>query len=96
MRVPLPGGSNIFYVHNIISLLRVIILANAFICKVLSDVKLGWRNVWAGSIASALLMAIGELVIGLYLKLGGISSAFEAAGAFTVLMIAIYCFAQIF
>jgi membrane protein len=34
--------------------------------------------------------------IGLYLKFGGIHSAFEAAGAFAVLMIAIYYFAQIF
>jgi membrane protein len=41
-------------------------------------------------------MALGGLVIGLYFKLGGISSAFEAAGAFAVLMISIYYFAQIF
>jgi membrane protein len=41
-------------------------------------------------------MGLGGLVIGLYFKLGGISSAFEAAGAFAVLMIAIYYFAQIF
>jgi membrane protein len=41
-------------------------------------------------------MSVGGLVIGLYFKLGGINSAFEAAGAFAVLMIAIYYFAQIF
>ena len=41
-------------------------------------------------------MALGGLVIGLYFRLGGIHSAFEAAGAFAVLMIAIYYFAQIF
>jgi membrane protein len=35
-------------------------------------------------------------VIGLYFKYGGVHSAFEAAGAFSVLMIAIYYFAQIF
>jgi membrane protein len=35
-------------------------------------------------------------VIGLYFKLGGVNSAFEAAGDFAVLMITIYYFAQIF
>jgi membrane protein len=35
-------------------------------------------------------------VIGLYFRFGGIHSAFQAAGAFAVLMIAIYYFAQIF
>jgi membrane protein len=41
-------------------------------------------------------MALGGLVIGLYFRYGGIRSAFEAAGAFAVLLIAIYYFAQIF
>jgi hypothetical protein len=41
-------------------------------------------------------MVLGGLVIGLYFKYGGVHSAFEAAGAFAVLMIAIYYFAQIF
>ena len=42
------------------------------------------------------LMILGGLVIGIYFRLGGVHSAFEAAGAFAVLMIAIYYFAQIF
>ena len=61
--------------------------------KVLPDVKLAWRDVWPGSVTAALLKALGGLVIGLYFRLGGIRSAFEAAGAFAVLMIAIYYFA---
>jgi len=90
------GGSNILSALNILALLGIIVLANAFIYKVLPDVKLAWRDVWPGSVATTLLMALGGLVIGLYFKLGGISSAFEAAGAFAVLMISIYYFAQIF
>ncbi|HSQ25542.1 MAG TPA: YhjD/YihY/BrkB family envelope integrity protein [Anaerolineales bacterium] len=74
----------------------VIVLANAFFYKVLPDVKLAWRYVWLGSAVATLLMAIGGLVIGLYFRFGGVHSAFEAAGAFAVLMIAIYYFAQIF
>ena len=81
---------------DILAVLSVITLANAFVYKVLPDVKITWRDVWPGSVLAALLMGIGGLVIGIYFKYGGISSAFEAAGAFAVLMISIYYFAQIF
>lgn len=90
------GGSSLLSMLNVLALLGIIILANAFTYKVLPDVKLAWRDVWPGSVAATLLMALGGLVIGLYFKLGGIGSAFNAAGAFAVLMIAIYYFAQIF
>jgi membrane protein len=80
----------------VLALLGVMALAIAFTYKVLPDVKIAWRDVWLGSIVTALLMALGGLVIGLYFRLGGINSAFEAAGAFAVLMISIYYFAQIF
>jgi len=90
------GESNLLSALNLIGLMAVVILAIAFIYKFLPDVKVAWRDVWLGSVATALLMTIGGLLIGLYFRLGGVRSAFEAAGAFAVLMIAIYCFAQIF
>lgn len=90
------GESDFLSVLNVLALLGVLMLAHAFIYKVLPDVKLAWRDVWPGSVAATFLMALGGLVLGLYFKLGGIGSAFEAAGAFAVLMIAIYFFAQIF
>jgi uncharacterized BrkB/YihY/UPF0761 family membrane protein len=90
------GGTNLLYILEIIALIGAIVLANAFIYKVLPDVKLSWRDVWPGSITAAILLVIGGVVIGLYFRIAGIGSAFEAAGAFAVLMIAIYYFAQIF
>jgi membrane protein len=89
-------GSNILSVLNVFALLGVIVLTNAFIYKILPNVKLTWRDVWPGSVTATLLMSIGGLVIGLYFRFGGIHSAFEAAGAFAVLMTAIYYFSQIF
>jgi membrane protein len=83
-------------VVNILAIFCVVALANAFVYKVLPDVIITWRDVWPGSALAALLMGLGGLVIGIYFKYGGISSAFEAAGAFAVLMISIYYFAQIF
>jgi membrane protein len=90
------AASGLLALLNIVALLGIIVLASAFIYKVLPDVKLTWRDVLPGSVVTSLLMALGGLGIGLYFRLGGISSAFEAAGAFAVLMIAIYIFAQIF
>ena len=90
------GESSLVSILNVLALLGIIILTNAFIYKILPDVKLTWRDVWPGSIAVTFLMILGGLVIGIYFSLGGVHSAFEAAGAFGVLMIAIYYFAQIF
>jgi membrane protein len=90
------GQSQLLSLLNGLALLGLVALTNALIYKVLPDVKLAWRDVWLGSVAAALLMAIGGLVFGLYFRLGGVHSAFQAAGAFAVLMIAIYYFAQIF
>jgi membrane protein len=81
---------------GVLALLGISFLAHAIIYKVLPDVKIAWRDVWIGSIASTLLMAIGGLVIIIFFRVGGINSAFEAAGAFAVLLITIYFFAQIF
>ena len=90
------GNSILVSVLNLLALMGAIVLANAFIYKVLPDVKIAWRDVWLGSLAATLLMALGGLVIGLYFRYGGVHSSFEAAGAFAVLMISIYYFAQIF
>jgi membrane protein len=90
------GGSNLLAILNNLALVGIIVLANAFIYKVLPDVKLTWRDVWAGAITAALLMVLGGFVVGIYFRLGGVGSAFQAAGAFAVLMISIYYFAQIF
>jgi membrane protein len=88
--------SNLFLLLNMLVLLSILVLAHAVVYKVLPDVKLVWRDVWLGSIAATVLMIFGGLAIGLYFKLGGIHSAFEAAGAFAVLLISMYYFAQIF
>jgi membrane protein len=90
------GLGNLITVFNMLALFGLVVLAFAFIYKVLPDLKVTWRDVWPGSITATILTALGGLLIGLYFGLGGVHSAFEAAGAFAVLMIAIYFFAQIF
>ena len=90
------GNSSLISALNLLALLAVIVLANAFVYKVLPDVKITWRDVWTGSFTATLLMALGGLLIGLYFRYGGVNTSFQAAGSFAVLMISIYYFAQIF
>ena len=89
------AGGNLLSILNVLALLGILVLATAFIYKVLPNVKLAWRDVLPGSIAATLMLALGGVVI-VYFRLGGVGSAFQAAGVFAVLMIAIYYFAQIF
>jgi membrane protein len=76
--------------------LALLTLSFAVLYKVLPNVKITWRDVWAGALAAALLVVLFALLLGLFFASGTIGSAFEAAGAFAVLLIGIYYVAQIF
>lgn len=76
--------------------LALLTISFALLYKVLPDVEIAWREVWAGSFTAALLVVLFVLLIGLFFTSGMIGSAFEAAGAFAVLLIGIYYVAQIF
>ena len=70
--------------------------AFALIYKVLPDVDIGWRDVWLGALITALLFAVARWLLSLYLSIVDIASAFGAAGALAVILIAIYYLALIF
>jgi membrane protein len=76
--------------------LALLTLSFSLLYKVLPDVKIAWRDVWSGSLIAALLIVLFALLLGLFFTSGTIGSAFEAAGAFAVLLIGIYYIAQIF
>ena len=68
----------------------VISLLFAAMFKVLPDAKVGWRDVWVGAVATALLFVIGKFLIGLYIGQSDPGSTFGAAGALAVLLVWIY------
>jgi len=68
----------------------------ALIFKFLPDAVIEWRDVWFGSIITALLFTIGKYAIGLYLGRASIGSAYGAAGSVVVLMVWIYYASAIF
>jgi membrane protein len=76
--------------------LGLITLSFALLYKILPDVRVGWRDVWLGALAAALLVMLAGMLATVYFQTGLGGSAFEAAGAFAVLLIAIYYIAQIF
>ena len=68
----------------------VITLLFAMIFKVLPDAQVRWRDVWIGSIATALLFTTGKLFLGLYLGRESTASAYGAAGSVVVILMWVY------
>jgi membrane protein len=68
----------------------------AMIYKFLPDVKIAWRVVWIGALATAFLFTVGKLLIGLYLGKASVGSACGAAGSLVVFVVWVYYSGQIF
>ncbi len=68
----------------------------AIIYKVLPDIKIAWKDVWIGSVITAVLFSLGKSLIALYLAESHISSAFGTAGSVIIGLLWIYYSAQIF
>jgi membrane protein len=68
----------------------------ALLYKVLPDKKIAWGDVWMGALVGALLFTLGRYGLGFYLSHSNVSSAFAAAGALAIVLIAINYGAQIF
>lgn len=62
----------------------------ALIFKLLPNVRLRWRDVWLGAVATSLLFTIGKLIIGYYLATTSIASSFGAAGSVVIVLAWIY------
>ena len=67
-----------------------------FIYKLVPRVHIRWRDVWVGAAVTAMLFAIGKVLIGLYIGRSGVASGFGAAGSLVLLMVWVYYSAQIF
>jgi membrane protein len=75
-----------------ISALTIII---AMVFKFLPDVVIHWKDVLVGSAFTAVLLFIGQFLVGLYLSNSNVGSVFGAAGSLTAILVWIYYTAQI-
>ncbi|HWH69893.1 MAG TPA: YihY/virulence factor BrkB family protein [Candidatus Sulfotelmatobacter sp.] len=73
----------------------VITVLFAMIFKVLPDVKIAWRDVWVGSLITALLFTGGKFLLGLYLGRNSTVSAYGAAGSLVLILLWVYYSSQI-
>jgi membrane protein len=62
----------------------------AMIFKWIPNVRIGWRDVWLGAIATSLLFTIGKWVIGYYLSTTSLASSFGAAGSVVIVLVWVY------
>jgi len=67
----------------------------ALMYKILPRVKIGWRDVWVGAIATSLLFTTGKFLVGLYIGKSEVASGFGTAGSLVVLLVWVYYSAQI-
>lgn len=85
-----PGLESIWHVVNFAITVVLATVLFALMFKFLPDAKIAWSDVWVGAFLTALLFAVGKLLIGLYLGKAGIGSAYGAAGSLVVLLVWIY------
>lgn len=76
--------------------LIIIAISFALFYKVLPETKIAWRDIWLGAIIAASLVLAAVILAGLFFQFTSFSSAFQAAGAFSVLLIGFNYIAQIF
>lgn len=67
----------------------------AMLFRFLPDVRLHWRDVTTGALVTAVLFAMGQQLIGLYLGQSSMASACGAAGSMMVLLLWVYYSCQI-
>jgi membrane protein len=91
----IPNWVNLLQFANLLLSFVTITVLFAMIYKILPDVQITWRDVWIGAVVTALLFTIGKTLIGLYLSIASVGSAYGVAGSLVVILLWIYYSAQI-
>jgi membrane protein len=68
----------------------------AAIYKIIPDTPVAWGDVWGGALVTSALMAIGKMVMDIYIRVQSFKSLYGAASSLILLMVWIYFAAQIF
>lgn len=83
-----PGA--VFETGNaVVSWLLVTVLF-ALLYRVLPDVEIPWRDVWAGALLTALLLSVGKWAIGFYMGRSAIALEYGTAGSMIVMLFWVY------
>ncbi len=80
----------LFYILNIIISFAVISTLFGVIFKILPDAEIQWKDVVAGSIATAVLFMFGKFGISFYIAKSDVGNTYGAAGSLVILLVWIY------
>jgi len=75
-------------------LITATLFASAY--RILPRVRIAWRDVAVGAIATAAMFELGKYLIGLYIGRASVASGFGAAGSFVIVLAWVYYSSQIF
>lgn len=92
----MPGTAVLLYIVNMVVSVAFTTVLFCMIFKLMPTVPVAWRDVWVGSLFTAVLFELGKVVIGLYIGRSGMAESFQAAGSIVVLLAWVYYAAQIF
>lgn len=93
VRLPIPNS--LVYGIDLMTSLILFTALFATLFKVLPDVRVEWRDVWAGAAFTSTLFIIGKFLIAMYLTHSGSGSVYGAAGSLALLLLWTYYSANI-
>ena len=91
----LPGSAILWENIDFIVSLSLVTFLFCLMFKYVPDAKIAWKDVVVGSVITALLFLFGKFLLGLYLSMGSLGSAYGAAGSLIVFLAWVYYSAQI-
>jgi membrane protein len=91
----LPGSTILWENLDFIVSLSLMTFIFGLMFKYVPDAKIAWKDVFVGSVITAVLFLFGKFLLGVYLSKGSLGSAYGAAGSLIVLLAWIYYSAQI-
>ncbi|MCC0176160.1 YihY/virulence factor BrkB family protein [Waterburya agarophytonicola K14] len=91
----LPGSQILWENLDFIVSLGLMTFLFGLMFKYVPDVTIAWKDVFVGSLITALLFIFGKFLLGVYISRGSLGSAYGAAGSLIVFLAWVYYSAQI-
>ena len=90
LKIVLPPAAPVLGVGGMLASLLVIFGLFALVFRYVPDTRLGFRDVWLGSFATALMFAGGNELISRYLRYTSLATVYGAAGSLVLTLTWIY------
>ena len=91
----IPGSQILWENLDFIVSLGLMTFLFGLMFKYVPDVEIAWKDVFVGSVITALLFIFGKFLLGVYISQGSLGSAYGAAGSLIVFLAWVYYSAQI-